>query len=919
MRAAWRLAISSLFERRSRTFLLIAVVALSSMLVSAVGVAMGSLRHAVAERVNATVGSADVRVQPKGTAGNLPSSVLEQVQGWEGVRVAVPRLEEPLSLRFGRPRWSQETPGAGPFVRTVDVFQSPTIGVGLVPALPESVSTTRLASGRLPIADDEIVLDGGALRQLSQRDASTGLLTQMNLSTFARGSGTNGKVDTGPERVETQTEADRWNEASSPALGDRVELVRFRQDPLQLTIVGIAERPPLGGRPRAYMTLAGLSTATGNSGRLSRIEVLLQEGTDAQRFVDVNAPKLPPTMLVQTSEKITSGLDRTMQANQLGFLLGTLMACIAAGFIIMTGMSTGVVERQRELAILRCIGAFPRQLAASQLLQGSIIGLLGAAIGVPLGVAAAASMILFFQDKLQAPLHLDAYRVGLALLGALVAGLVGASWPAWQATRVSPLAALASRAQTPKMRTITILTVCGVLGLVLHLAVFHFIKDREAMFLAYVSVGLPGLMLGYFLLGVPAVLLSARWAGPLIERALSLPPHLVQRSVRGTPYRFGFTAGALMAGLALMVAIWTQGGAAMRDWVEKMEFPDAFAVGLGMPPEAQSALAELPFVTDTCAISLYPVTTETFGLQTITKMKTSFVAFEPEAFFRMTRVNFVQGDRERAILRLNEGGAVIVSREFVTARKQGVGSTFVCWDDDGSRHEFEVVGVVTSPGLEVADNFFDVGEDFTQQRVHAVFGSRKDLREKFHAETITMLQFSMKEGIDDEQAMSEVRQTLSPFGVLNAGSGRQLKQTIVGFVRTTLLISSCVAVFAMLVASFGVANLIVAGIQSRQFEFGVLRAIGAQRDLLTRLVIAEVLVIVLAACALGTLMGIQGAYGGLVLNRDIWGLDLSLKVPWWAILAGWGTLLLIALAAAGPAILSLGKKQPRTLLASIRG
>jgi putative ABC transport system permease protein len=156
-------------------------------------------------------------------------------------------------------------------------------------------------------------------------------------------------------------------------------------------------------------------------------------------------------------------------------------------------------------------------------------------------------------------------------------------------------------------------------------------------------------------------------------------------------------------------------------------------------------------------------------------------------------------------------------------------------------------------------------------------------------------------------------------GVLNAGSGRQIKHEIMGFVRNAMLVSSVVALFAMFVACFGVANLIVAGVQARQFEFGVLRAVGAPRGLLTRLVIAEAVVVALAACVLGTLFGIQGAFGGARLNELLWGINISPTPPLIPILAGWALVLLMCVLAAFPAARSLARKQPRELLSAVRG
>jgi putative ABC transport system permease protein len=219
----------------------------------------------------------------------------------------------------------------------------------------------------------------------------------------------------------------------------------------------------------------------------------------------------------------------------------------------------------------------------------------------------------------------------------------------------------------------------------------------------------------------------------------------------------------------------------------------------------------------------------------------------------------------------------------------------------------------------MADAFFDVGEEVHEQRVHAVFGSRDDLRNRFGVDHITLLQFSLRPDSNDAEALPAVREALMPYGVLNVGSGRQIRETITGFMRTGFTIVSWIAVFAMLTASFGVANLVVGGVQARRFEFGVMRAVGAMPGMLTRLVLGETLLVAAAAGVLGVCMGLQGAFGGSRLDAVVWGISLRVKPPWMTMLVGVGVLTAICVAAAWPAASSLRKVQPRLLLASMRG
>src|SRR5262249_24752677 len=161
---------------------------------------------------------------------------------------------------------------------------------------------------------------------------------------------------------------------------------------------------------------------------------------------------LPEGVTVTSTRDATESLDKAMRANQLAFTLGTMMAFLAASFIIMTGMSTGITERVRELAMLRCIGATRAHLAQSQLLMGLLVGVTGAVVGLPAGVGAAWVILHFYREKLHSDPVILPDRVTWAFLGAVLAGVAGALVPAWQASRVSPLSALVARARPPRAR-----------------------------------------------------------------------------------------------------------------------------------------------------------------------------------------------------------------------------------------------------------------------------------------------------------------------------------------------------------------------------------------------------------------------------------------------------------------------------------
>lgn len=927
---------------------------MSAALIVAIASALASAQGAINHQLATTIGAADVRIKPASPAAAVDAALLERVRGWPEVREAQLRVQTTLAVSF---RLDVMVPGSEDrFIAGTRVVSSTVLANSLGPtvdgsgagdrARPRRVRETETALipppdllfGRLPTAVDEIVIDALLAQRLSHAYA-TGSRKRDGFGPLVRVEPWLGSPRAPlPTGAVSPREAERINAERGVRVGDEIEVVRqlVRQLDLPLSgllsrrtslrVVGIAAQPPLGGRPQAYMTLEGLERLVREQrgSALVQIDAALRPEADAAAVVAERAREMPRGALLQTTEKITSGLDQNVESSRLGMILAMVMGAISGGFIIMTGLTTAATERQRELAILRCVGATRGQLARVQVLTGLLLGVLGAAVGVPLGVGIAWGMSELLSTQLPTGLVVEWSSLVLGAGCALLAGLLGAAWPAWQCASVSPLAALGARASAARPRGVVLCGVLGLMGLAAQGLIVGLPRDGQVVFWGYATAGLPLMFTGYFLLGVPAVVAMSWVSAGVISRVLRLPPRLLHRTIVATPYRHGLTAGALMGGLALMVALWTNGGAIMRDWLGKIEFPDAFVSGLSLGEQTQDQLRGMTdIVASTAAVSLLPVETDVFGVRALQRYTTTFVGFDAEPFFAMTRLTWVQGDPKTALERLQRGGAVIVAREFLTARGLGVGHRFRC-THQGRTHEFEIVGVVSSPGLELVSKFFNVGEDVTDQSLHAVFGSRADMREKFFGggpAPIQLIQIQLTEAgrADDEAALERIRRELLGAGILDAGSGRFVKEQITTFARGGLLVMSTIAAAGMLIASLGVANIVIAGIESRRFEFGVLRAIGAPRWLLSRLVLGEAVVMALTACVLGTLLGLQGAWAGHKLHGLLLGLNYEIRLPMGAIAAAWGVLGVLTMLAALPAVVRLHRRQPRELLAAMKG
>lgn len=127
--------------------------------------------------------------------------------------------------------------------------------------------------------------------------------------------------------------------------------------------------------------------------------------------------------------------------NTLTFLLGSVAAIslLVGGIGVMNIMLVSVTERTREIGIRMATGARMRNILQQFLTEALVVSLLGGAIGVAVGLAAAAVVGAF-----GTPVKYSLGPVLLAFGCAMATGLVFGYMPARKAARVDPIVALAT-------------------------------------------------------------------------------------------------------------------------------------------------------------------------------------------------------------------------------------------------------------------------------------------------------------------------------------------------------------------------------------------------------------------------------------------------------------------------------------------
>src|SRR5690606_19811612 len=139
--------------------------------------------------------------------------------------------------------------------------------------------------------------------------------------------------------------------------------------------------------------------------------------------------------------ELLSGLSaQSSSKTMIQFFVVVTVALGIASVLIVS-----VVQKSREIGILRAVGAAPRRILAIFLIQGGVLGLAGSFVGSALGVffAKAFETLTSNGDGLpRFPVQVDLTLLASASLLATGIGLLAAVVPARRAARLDPATAI---------------------------------------------------------------------------------------------------------------------------------------------------------------------------------------------------------------------------------------------------------------------------------------------------------------------------------------------------------------------------------------------------------------------------------------------------------------------------------------------
>ncbi|MEI6617704.1 MAG: ABC transporter permease [Betaproteobacteria bacterium] len=228
------------------------------------------------------------------------------------------------------------------------------------------------------------------------------------------------------------------------ALGDPLRVSTVNGTVLTLKVLGIFDLGNKGANSRnAFMAMRTAQSMFGLSGGASILDVTLTDIYAAERIAQQiqSHSGLQADSWMKTNEQFFTAVRAQTTANTaIRFFVG-----LSVGFGIASVLVVSVVQRSREIGILRAMGVRRVQIMRVFLLQGGLLGLGGALMGALIGALAMVVWQRVMRNadgSIMFAMVMDTALFVQSLVLASLTGLLSALAPALRAARLDPVVAI---------------------------------------------------------------------------------------------------------------------------------------------------------------------------------------------------------------------------------------------------------------------------------------------------------------------------------------------------------------------------------------------------------------------------------------------------------------------------------------------
>jgi putative ABC transport system permease protein len=649
-------------------------------------------------------------------------------------------------------------------------------------------------------------------------------------------------------------------------LGDQLVLpaaggtARFR-------VVGLLAAATVPGQEQVFVTLPAAQQLFGLGERITQVEAVLAPGADRDTAEQAVAAALGPDYQVG-GLSTQSTLLASLQVGTFAFNMFGVFALATAGFIILNSFRTVVAERRRDIGMLRAIGTRRRTVMGIFLVESLFQGLIGTALGIGAGWLLAAGLFAAMAPIFESVMH---FKVGGPIFTAstwvtsIVLGVgvtvAAAIVPARAAGRVTPMEAM--RPQLGEIYQRRVGRRAWV-GLALIVASLFGLTTGSA---TLVGLGSVVFLIG-IAVGAPAVVNPlADWASRPLELVFAREGAIARSNLQRNPGRSAVTVTAVMLGLAsivAMISMVTSIFAGFTSYLDKslsadyLLIPQSIILGQGNVAAGPRLAAEVRGTPGIAAVSTLRITQAK-----VDGADVQVIGVDPDTYLKVAAFDWNAGSSDAAVAQLRTGRWLIANGIYAAQHNLVVGQALLLDTPNGQR-TYHLAGI---------------GNDYLNAKLSTLYASQENLQRDFNVTADLLLMANRTPSADPvatKQRLARIVGDYPAFRLYESATWRaeQLKT----FSQTMIVFDVLVAALA-LPSLLALMNTLAISVLARTREIGMLRAVGATRRQVRRMVMAESLLLSVIGTGLGAIAGLWLGYA-LVTAMGAVGWQMPYAFPW---------------------------------------
>ncbi len=790
----WAYTFRELRRRPGRTVLTLLGIVIGVAAVVAVSVAASTAGTAFQDMFAAVGGRASLEVVAHGQGG-FDGSVAASLEAVPGVKAAVPAVQEQAALLGGKGRVTVLVMGVDPvrdrLVRDYAVQSGAAFDAGAPsPAAPDTPPPVLVEAG---FARSQGLEVGSVVRLLTRSGSSEavvrGLLASRGAAMF-------------------------------------------------------------NGGAALFMPLADAQRLFDMGPTVNTIALVPADGAERETVRTAVEQVLPAGLKVQTPGSRGDLAEMSLASTQLGLSVVSGLSLVAGGFIILNAFLMSVGERRRQLALLRALGATRRQVTRLLLREALLLGGLGTALGLLVGLGASVVLTGALSTLLGAHLPTLRFSARPFVLGAILGpalALVATYFPARRAGQVTPLEGLVGDGHESRGDGRRILPYVGLgLTAVCVAAAIGLVTGKIGP--SYGSPLFMGMLIGC-VMAIPLVVWPlSRASAWLLAPVLGVEGRLAFRQIDRHRTRTSLTVGVLFVAIVVAVSMGNSLLANVQDtadWYRRTVVGDFFVRGVmpdigtnravALPEKLGAEIAALPGADRVDALRFIPATAE--GRQVV-------VLARPFTADRPLPMDLYRGDPQKVLGGLLRG-EVVLGAGLAFRTGLGVGDMVTLQTREGPQ-QFRVAGTTTE---------YTAGGD-------AVYMAWDVAKRYLDFEGADVYMVSAKPGQVDTLAAG--LRTLAGRDGFLLQTMAEFKVFIDGMINGVLGFLWVLIAMVFVVASLGIVNTLTMNMLEQTREVGLLRAVAMTRGQVRKMVVAQAVGLGVISLAPGAVVGIGIAY---LLNK----------------------------------------------------